>query len=86
MDKTYRTRVIAVLQSGNGMTQDFYTPNSSLALVQFGEGNAEMLQDDPVVSAMCIEIGREDWTAEEEHNLSQAYLADMLADSVHAVS
>lgn len=86
MDKTYHTRVIAVLQSGNGMTQDFYTPNSSLALVQFGEGNAEMFQDDPVVSAMCMEIGREDWTAEEEHDLTQTYLADILADLVHVVS
>lgn len=83
MDKTYRTRVIAVKQSGNSMTQDFYTPNSSLALVQFGEGNAEMLQDDPVVSVMCIELGREGWTAEEEHDLTLSYLNDMLADSVH---
>ncbi len=84
MDKDLKTRVIAVLESGNSLTQDFFTRNQNLALVQFGEGNAEMLQGDPVVSVSWISLV--DRGDDEVDALTEIYIGDMLADSVHAVS
>ena len=84
MDKDLKTRVIAVLEGGNSLTQDFFTRNQNLALVQFGEGNAEMLQGDPVVSVSWISLV--DRGDDEVDALTEIYIGDMLADSVHAVS
>ncbi|MBP6468880.1 MAG: hypothetical protein KBE23_09675 [Chloroflexi bacterium] len=84
MDKDFKTRVIAVLESGNSLTQDFFTRNQNLALVQFGEGNAEMFQDDPVVSVSWISLVDRD--GDEVDALTELYIGDMLADSVHTVS
>ena len=84
MDKDLKTRVIAVLESGNSLTQDFFTRNQNLALVQFGEGNAEMLQGDPVVSVSWISLV--DRGDDEVDTLTEIYIGDMLADSVHTVS
>lgn len=84
MDKKYQTRVIAVQDSGNAIIQDFYTRNHLLALVQFGEGNAETLQDDPVVAVSWISLA--DRGGDEVDALTEIYIGDMLADQVHAVS
>jgi hypothetical protein len=76
----YKTRVIAVLQSGIGVTQDFFTPNERLALIQFGADHAEEMAVDPVVMVTSIELGREDWTEDDDLELTEAYLGDMLAE------
>jgi hypothetical protein len=80
----YKIRVIVVLQSGNVIFQDFITPSQHVALVQFGAGLHDELEIDPVFDVTTIELGREDWTAEEEQELTETYISDMLSQLTDA--
>ncbi|MCA9876111.1 MAG: hypothetical protein KC441_20710 [Anaerolineales bacterium] len=84
MEEQFQTRVMAVQESGTFIIQDFFTSNHLLALVQFGESNAETLQDDPVVAVSWTGlVGR---SGGEVDLLTEMYIGDMLADSVHVAS
>lgn len=53
--KSFKSRVIAVLQSGNVIVQDFYTPKADVALVQFGVCFAGEFDIDPLFDAQAFE-------------------------------
>jgi hypothetical protein len=77
-NKNFKIRVIALLQSGNGIIQDFNTNQYGKALVQFGENNAKVLSSDPLRDVSWIEIGREGWSESEELELTESYFSDMI--------
>lgn len=82
--KKYQTRIIAALQSGRALVQDFYTDNYLLALVQFGAGNTAMLETDPTYHVSWIYlIGQ---TGDAIDGLTQIYIEDMLNEQIQDAS
>lgn len=84
--KKYQTRIIAALQSGRALVQDFYTDNYLLALVQFGAGNTAMLETDPTYHVSWIYLIGQTGDAGDDAGLTQIYIEDMLNEQIQDAS